>query len=78
MKKITIFFLAIFVCFSAIGQTSKNVIITKSPKTVPTGKKWILEAGQTTRVQVSYGVLNSGSLCNQDTILLVKLRAIEY
>jgi len=64
MKKITIFFLAIFVCFSAIGQTSKNVIIIKSPKTVPTGKKWILEAGQTTRVQVSYGVLNSGSLCN--------------
>lgn len=64
MKKITIFFFAIFVSFSAIGQTSKNVIITKSPKTVPTGKKWILEAGQITRIQVSYGVLNSGSLCN--------------
>ena len=64
MKKITILFLAIFVCFSAIGQTNKNVIVTKTPKTVPTGKKWILEAGQTTRVQVSYGVLNSGSLCN--------------
>lgn len=64
MKKITIFFLAIFVCFSVIGQTSKNVIVTKSPKTVPTSKKWILEAEQTTRVQVSYGVLNSGSLCN--------------
>lgn len=53
-----------FICFSTTGQTSKNIIITKTPKTVPAGKKWILEAGKTTRVQISYGVLNSGSLCN--------------
>jgi len=64
MKKYYALFFAIFVCFSAIGQTSKNIIVTKTPKTVPAGKKWILEAGKTTRVQVSYGVLNSGSLCN--------------
>lgn len=64
MKTLSIFFLVIFVCFTAIGQSNKAVIITKSSKTVPSGKKWVLEAGQTIRVQVSTNVLNSGSLCN--------------
>lgn len=63
MKKL-IFFLTILICFSAIGQTNKSVIVTKSPETVPNGKKWVLEAGRKTRVELSYGVLNSGSLCN--------------
>lgn len=46
------------------GQSTKTVIVTKLPKTVPAGKKWVLEGGKTTKIQVSYGVLNSGSMCN--------------
>jgi len=64
MKKLTILIITLFICFSTIGQTSKSIIITEASKTVPTGKKWVLEVGKTTRVQVSYGVLNSGTLCN--------------
>jgi len=49
---------------STYGQKDKTIIVTTTPKTVPIGKKWILEAGKTTRVQLSYSVLNSGSACN--------------
>uniref|UniRef100_UPI00404901E5 hypothetical protein n=1 Tax=Fulvivirga sp. TaxID=1931237 RepID=UPI00404901E5 len=64
MKKIVIIFLAVFIGYSANGQFNDNIIITKLPKTVPVGKKWIIEAGQTTIIEANYGVLNSGSLCN--------------
>ena len=63
MKSLIILIFTFLICFSANGQTNKVIIVTKSPKTVPAGKKWILEAGKTTRVQVNYGVLNSGSFC---------------
>lgn len=48
----------------ANAQTSKKVIITKSPKTVPQGKIWKLESNQTTIIQLNEGVLKSGTLCN--------------
>jgi|ERR1035437_1654302 hypothetical protein len=64
MKSLTICILTFLICITSIGQINKPIIVTKSPKIVPTGKKWILQSGIKTRVQVSYGVLNSGSFCN--------------
>jgi len=64
MKKISILIYFILLCFIVIGQTGRSVVVLRNPKIVPMGKKWILEAGKTTRIQVSYGVLNSGTLCN--------------
>lgn len=52
------------ICSIIYGQTGNQIIITKTPKTVPSNKKWVLEAGAKTRIQVGDGVLNSGSLCN--------------
>ena len=63
MKKyFTILFVLAFVFANA--QTSKKIIITKSPKTVPQGKVWKLESTQVTVVQLHQGVLKSGTLCN--------------
>jgi hypothetical protein len=64
MRTIQIFFFLFFIIFFSNAQNTKTIIITKSPKIVPANKKWVLEAGKVTRVQVSYGVLSSGSLCN--------------
>jgi len=59
---LVLLFLSIFSMVKS--QTVKKVIITTTPYAVPIGKKWILEAKKTTIIQVSYGVLNSGTLCN--------------
>jgi hypothetical protein len=64
MKK-QILLLLLTVSFMTVqSQTAKTIIITKTPKTVPAGKKWKLETDSTTKIQVSYGVLNSGTMCN--------------
>jgi hypothetical protein len=64
MKIILTAVLLVIVSSFSIGQVSKTVIVTSTPKEVPTGKKWILEAGKTTRVQIDNSVFRSGSLCN--------------
>jgi hypothetical protein len=51
-----------FCCTTTLAQ--KTVLITRLSKTVPAGKKWILEAEKKFKVQISQGTLNSGSLCN--------------
>jgi len=48
----------------SFSQTTRKVILTEEVKVVPKGKKWILKAGETTRVQINPDVLKSGSLCN--------------
>lgn len=63
MKKI-IFLLTFFIYLHSTGQIDKTITVTETPKTVPNGKKWVLEASRKTRVELSYGILNSGSLCN--------------
>jgi len=63
MKKyFTILFVLAFGFANA--QTSKKIIITKSPKTVPQGKVWKLESNQEIIIQLNEGVLKSGTLCN--------------
>ncbi|MVN23498.1 hypothetical protein [Mucilaginibacter arboris] len=56
-------FLALTFTTTLFAQT-KTVFLTKFPKTVPIGKKWIVEANKPTKIQVGQGVLNSGSFCN--------------
>lgn len=60
--KLTTIFLVLF-SITAFGQTDNVVIVTQRPKTVPTGKKWILEVNKPTKVQVDRSVLKSGSRC---------------
>ena len=64
MNKIVLTQVMLIVVLMALGQTGKTIIITQKPQTVPTGKKWILEAGKPTKIQVSSGVFASGSKCN--------------
>jgi len=64
MKRLSIIFVLVFIYFSVFAQINKTIIVTTSPKTVPKNKKWIIEAGKSTRVQVRKGTLNSGTLCN--------------
>lgn len=64
MKKIIIIALLVIVSSFSNGQDWKNIIVTRIPKEVPVGKKWILEAGTSTRVQIDNSVFRSGSLCN--------------
>ena len=64
MRTITVLIITFFICYYITGQTSKTIIVTKSPQNVPLGKKWVLEAGKTIRVQVNNEILISGSLCN--------------
>lgn len=59
-----IFYLAFFVTVSYFSFGQRNIILTKYPQEVPKGKKWVLTTDKETLVEVSYGVLNSGSLCN--------------
>ena len=47
-----------------IFSQTKTIFITKTPKIVPQGKKWKLEIGKPTKIQVNEGVLNSGTFCN--------------
>ena len=56
--------LALLTATTVFGQSTKTVIVTKYPKTVPIGKKWVLDADKVTKIQVNYGVSNSGSMCN--------------
>ncbi|MBI4946716.1 MAG: hypothetical protein HY840_09975 [Bacteroidetes bacterium] len=58
------FALTVATIFGQTTTTPKTVIVTKYSKTVPTGKKWILEVGKTTKVQVTDEVLTSGDMCN--------------
>ncbi len=65
MKCILIFFLAVLTQ-AIYGQATnqKIIVVTNRPKVVPIGKMWILEANKTTKIQISRGVLTSGSMCN--------------
>lgn len=66
MKKLLNILLIIANFTTVFGQTAtqKSIIVTHTPKTVPSGKKWILEVNVETKVQLSEGTFNSGTLCN--------------
>lgn len=64
MKTLSLLVLTILFSVSLTGQSTKAVIVTQRLKTVPPGKKWVLEAGKTTRIQINEGVLESGTMCN--------------
>lgn len=62
MKKLLLL-LILALTTNAFSQT-KLVFLTKTPMTVPAGKKWIIESNKTVKIQIGDGVLNSGSMCN--------------
>ena len=53
-----------------IGQSNriKTVLITKSSVIVPEGKRWSLVADIPTRIQISNGSLQSGTMCNANLL----------
>lgn len=64
MKKTIILLTIIFFYTIACGQANKNIVITTTSKTVPLGKKWIIETGNRIRIQINQSTINSGSFCN--------------
>ncbi|WP_111594188.1 hypothetical protein [Chitinophaga dinghuensis] len=51
--------------FSTLNVFSQNKkLLTQVPKTVPPGKKWVLEANKSMRVEIGSGMQTSGSFCN--------------
>ncbi|MCA6368565.1 MAG: hypothetical protein IM618_16160 [Cytophagales bacterium] len=62
--KIEIILLPILLLSSFLSSGQKTVVITNSPQIVPIGKKWILPKNKEVLIEVSFGVLNTGSLCN--------------
>ena len=59
---LSLFFLTANLYGQATG--TKTVRVTQSPKTVPPGKKWILETNKEVKVQFSSLLHQSGSRCN--------------
>lgn len=66
MKVFLVLVVSIFFVATTFGQksNSKQIIVTKYLKKVPTGKKWTVSVGTPTRIQISNGVLKSGTFCN--------------
>lgn len=55
----------IIILLSPLISTGQEIItLSKYPQQVPAGKKWVLKTDQELLVEVSYGVLNTGSMCN--------------
>lgn len=63
MKQLLFFFLLIC-SLTAVGQVTKKIVITTSPRTVPAGKVWKLQCNRPTKVQLHEGTLRSGTMCN--------------
>ena len=61
-RKIFYSVILITISFASFGQ--RNIVLSSYPKKVPDGKKWILTTNKETLIEVDYGVLNDGSLCN--------------
>lgn len=56
------------ICFTHFVQAQSHdnsVIISKTPKTVPVGKKWILEVGDNVEFQITRNCFDRSSLCSQ-------------
>jgi hypothetical protein len=63
MRKITALLMFATFSISSLSQT-KTVFITNDTKIVPEGKKWKLEIGKSTKIQVNSGTLTTGTYCN--------------
>jgi hypothetical protein len=62
--KTKLFYSVILIIISFVSFGQRNIVLSSYPKKVPDGKKWILTTNQETLIEVDYGVLKDGSLCN--------------
>ena len=62
--KTKIFYSVILITISFVSFGQRNIVLSSYPKKVPDGKKWILSTNKETLIEVDYGVLKDGSLCN--------------
>ena len=62
MKRILLVTTLILQWTITLAQT--DVVITQQPKTVPEGKKWVLQTNKETKIEISRSTLVSGNLCN--------------